>query len=689
MKATTFLFFIVATCIGANVLYAQSSFIPQNLGLSVNSTYDDINPLLSPDGKTLYFVRVNHPENTFGEEDSEDIWYTELQPDGAWSQAQRIMPLNIGRYNAIMSLSSDGNTALLNGVYNKKGNIWKKRGLSTSTRTESGWSTPQKLKVSKLSKRNRGLKSSGTMSADGKYLILSFSRSYNSKKTNLFVSEKKENGEWRKPKPIKALNSNASEDTPFLLADNKTMYFSSNYETGHYDIYRVTRMGDDWKRNWSAPVHLSDTVNSTGWEAYLKTNTTGSWAYFSSTNKSTGGADIFKVKLFEENPFVIVSGTIKHSINNRPLIGKAFTIFVDGKEADSLFVNSDSATYKVKLPLGKSYTMTAHTNHYKPLPEIIDITNVREFSNINKDLKARPLPFVRLTGRLLVANTGQTIPPNANARIFINGIRNDSAVIDKSNSTYTLNIDHGVVYKLQVKGNRFESTPQTLDLSKVDEYREIPFDLYAEEEHMALVTGKIIDKKTNKPIAAKIPMAVKVEGISSVYATIDTLTSIYELKLPLGKSYTISASAANYYPLYETIDVTFERGNVKIFKDLVIVPIEVGQSIRLNNIFFESAKAALKTESFPELDRVSEFLTNNPDIKIEIAGHTDNVGKADMNQKLSQARAKSVADYIISKGISRERIVAKGYGLSKPVASNATKVGKAQNRRVEFTILDK
>jgi OOP family OmpA-OmpF porin len=118
-------------------------------------------------------------------------------------------------------------------------------------------------------------------------------------------------------------------------------------------------------------------------------------------------------------------------------------------------------------------------------------------------------------------------------------------------------------------------------------------------------------------------------------------------------------------------------------------PIEVGQSIRLNNIFFETAKAVLKRESFPELDRVIDFLTQNSEIKIEIAGHTDNVGKVASNQKLSLARAKSVAAYLASKGIATDRIVSKGYGSSKPVAPNKTAAGKAQNRRVEFTILDK
>jgi outer membrane protein OmpA-like peptidoglycan-associated protein len=221
-----------------------------------------------------------------------------------------------------------------------------------------------------------------------------------------------------------------------------------------------------------------------------------------------------------------------------------------------------------------------------------------------------------------------------------------------------------------------------------EEYREVPLDLYVDRAKGAVVLGKIIDKKTGKPVDKSAHVSIKVEGMTTVWATIDSLAGTYDLKLPLGADYTISASAPNYYPLYETMSIAKENSDVKIFKDLIIVPIEVGQSIRLNNIFFEVNKSKLKPESFPELDRVVEFLKNNPAIKIEIGGHTDNVGKAGANMKLSEARAAAVAEYIVSKGLPKDHIVSKGYGMTKPVVPNKTKADKAKNRRVEFTILD-
>lgn len=668
---------------------AQSSFLPKNLGSQVNSTYDDINPVISPDGKTLFFVRVNHPENTYGAEDSEDIWVAQAATDSTWATATRVSNLNIARYNAVLSISADGKTILLNGVFNKKGNTWKKRGLSTSFRSAKNWLTPEPLKVKKLHKRNSGLKSSGSMSADGSTIVLSFAKAYNSKSSNLFVIEKSDGGKWGRPKKIKSLNTSFSEDAPFLSSDGKTLYFSSDRSgKDQFDIYKAKRMGTDWQ-DWATPQALSDTINSKGWESYFKTNKVGSWAYFSSTTKSIGKADIFKVKLFEENPFVIVYGTVVNGRTQKPLTGKKYSIVSNGNLIDSLKINFDSATYRARLPLNELYSISAQLTNFTSHPQLLDVKGVKEFTKREINLSLDPFPYVIVKGKLLVQDTGLPIPVYANTKIWINNLPGDSIKVDMLTATYEMKINHGSSYDLKVTADRYEAVPEKLDLTTVEEYEEITLDLYVAEEKMALITGKIIDKKTGKPVANVKNAKVIVEGFTSSVATIDTLQATYEVKLPFGNTYTISAAAHNYYPLYESVDTRQTQGDVKIYKDLIIVPIEVGQSIRLNNIFFDPAKATLKSESFVELDRVAEFFANNPEIKVEIAGHTDNVGTVPGNLKLSQNRAQTVADYIIKKGIPKNRIVAKGYGLGKPIVSNATKEGKAKNRRVEFTILDK
>ncbi|MGC4020840.1 MAG: OmpA family protein [Cyclobacteriaceae bacterium] len=681
-------FLLVVSVLSNHFLLAQSAFFPKNLGSSINSTYDDINPVITPDGKTLFFVRVNHPENSFGIEDSEDIWFANALSDSTWSSAKRVPYLNIARYNAVLSVSSNGKAILLNGVFNKRGTLWKKRGLSISLKQGKEWGIPEPLRVRKLEKRNGGLQSSGSMSADGQTIFLSFGKTYNTSRTDLYVIEKKGNGKWTKPKKIKALNSKANEDAPFLSPNGKTIYFSSNRNRGQYNIYKSNRTGSDWK-NWSSPQPLSDTINTNAWESYFRTTKNGGWAYFSSTNKSLGKADIYKVKLFEENPFVIVKGKILNAKNQAPLVQKNFAISANGKPIDSIKINFDSATYKAKLPLGKIYQLSALLTNFNPESQTLDVTKKKEFGRKNIDLLLDPIPFVIVRGKLLVQNTGLPLPTAANPRIFINNIQNDSIKIDAHAASYEMKINHGAVYDVKLAGDHFDALPRKLDLSKVNEFQEMTLDLYVAEETMATISGKIIDKKTGKPLVKSKSAKIIVEGLSNATATIDSLQSAYELKLPLGSQFSISASIPDYFPTYEKIDTRGEKSAVKIYKDLIVEPVEVGESIRLNNIFFDIGKTTLKSESFPELDRAVEFLESSPDIRVEVGGHTDNVGNASANQKLSQGRAQAVADYIVSKGISQERVVAKGYGLSKPVASNATQTGRSQNRRVEFTILGK
>lgn len=677
---------IIALALYANFATAQSSFIPQNLGPEINSPYDELNPVISSDAKTLFFTRVNHPENTYGAKDSEDIWVS-YWSDGTWSPAMRVPQLNIDRYNAVLSIFENGNAVLLHGIYNKKGNIWKKRGLSVSVKEGEAWGTPVKLRVRRLSKRNKGLKSSASMSADGNYLALSFSTVYNSDKTDLFLSQKK-NNKWRRPVRMRKLNTRFNEEAPFLSADNNTIYFASDRKgKNRFDIYKSTRSSTKGKA-WTKPVLLNDTINTTAWESYFKTNAKGSIAYFSSTRQPAGRADILKVKLFEENPFVVVSGKVLNAKSDRLLTGKQVTILANGVPADSVTFNSDSATYTIKLPLGKTHILSLQLADFTGAPDTVDVANVREFTTIEKDLKAIPLPYVLIKGKMLIKNTNEIIPSSAQPKIELNGVTADSAVVNLQEGSYELKVNYGGRHFLQVSADRFESLPEEVDLEAIDEYEVMIVDLEADAEKMALVTGYVIDKKTNKPLKALDKVKINVEGLKDVYASVDS-TGKYQLKLALGQSYTIHAAAPEYFPVYERIDVTSSKADVMIFKDLVIVPIEIGQSVRLNNIFFDTGKSRLTIESFAELDRVVDFLINNTEIKIEIGGHTDNVGKAATNQKLSQARAKTVGDYIFSKGISKDRIVTRGYGMTKPVASNNTEEGKYENRRVEFTILNK
>jgi outer membrane protein OmpA-like peptidoglycan-associated protein len=691
MKMKLFRLIFLMSLFSVPELFAQSSFLPKNLGENVNSAYAEINPVISPDGKTLYFNRVNHPENFYGEFDSQDIWMSSLQADGTWSPAVRLpQSINRMRHNAILAISNDG-SILVNGLYNDK-NQWRKRGLSWGKQVGAEeWDTSEDIEIIRYSKKNKGLASNAYMSPDHKVLLFSFCTRFDGKKNNLYVSTQKENLKWRNPKKIKKpISTRFRDEAPFISMDGNTLYFTSNRKSGKggYDVYSCTRL-DDTYRKWSEPKLLSDTINSEEYESYYKTNFKGSWAYFCSRKNSLGDVDIFKVKIFEENPFVLVSGRIMNKTKSVPLIGKSsYRIIVDGQAVDSVKVNPETAEYSFRLPLGKSYKLAGEVKNYNSIPESVNVSDVKEYTEMKRDLYVETYPYILLRGKLIVKNTSGPIPSSAMPKIVVDGVVVDTAEIHQD-GTYTLKVPFGKSYQMQVKADKYSPVVSTLDLTKIDTYEEMDLDLYVNkvEERIAVIKGKVIDNKTLKSISPAITFSIQVNGVDFP-AEISKDSAFYEIHLDLGKNYTINAHAPNYYPVFEPVNLLAETARLTLHRTLVLTPIEVGQTVKLNNIFFATAKTTLKPESFIELDKVVKFLKDNPAIKIEIGGHTDNVGNAASNLKLSAGRAAAVEKYLESKGIHKDRILSKGYGMTKPVSENKTKEGKAKNRRVEFKILD-
>jgi len=139
----------------------------------------------------------------------------------------------------------------------------------------------------------------------------------------------------------------------------------------------------------------------------------------------------------------------------------------------------------------------------------------------------------------------------------------------------------------------------------------------------------------------------------------------------------------------ENIELAAVTEYKEMNKDLLLMPILIGESIMLNNVFFEQGRPILKPQSFPELDRLVEIMKDNPTVKIELGGHTDNVGNKDALKALSESRVKAVNEYLISKGINKDRITGKGYGGTVPVVPNTNEANRQRNRRVEFKIVKK
>ncbi|HEY1039764.1 MAG TPA: OmpA family protein [Bacteroidia bacterium] len=206
---------------------------------------------------------------------------------------------------------------------------------------------------------------------------------------------------------------------------------------------------------------------------------------------------------------------------------------------------------------------------------------------------------------------------------------------------------------------------------------------------LTILKGTITDAFTQKPLETTIELVDNTKN--EVIATFksNSATGKYLVMLPSGKNYGIAVKAEGYLFHSENFDIPASSGYQEIIKDIQLKNIAVGSKIVLKNIFFDVAKATLRPESTNELERLVKLLNDVPTLKIEIGSHTDSDGSDDSNNKLSQARSESVVNYLISKGIAKERLQSKGYGETKPIAPNDTKENKQQNRRSEFEILSK
>lgn len=202
-----------------------------------------------------------------------------------------------------------------------------------------------------------------------------------------------------------------------------------------------------------------------------------------------------------------------------------------------------------------------------------------------------------------------------------------------------------------------------------------------------VLSGKIISKRTKFPISAIIEIVDK-EKNEVIYSEKSNLeTGMYEISLPAGKNYSISVKSDEYMFASDNIEVQKSVKFQRFVKNFELSPIEIGAAIVLKNVFFDSNASILRSESYAELNVLSQLLKNNSTIKVEISGHTDNKGSAFSNKKLSTERAIAVVNYLVNTGIDKNRIVSAGYGHDKPVADNKTPEGRQINRRVEAKII--
>ena len=209
-----------------------------------------------------------------------------------------------------------------------------------------------------------------------------------------------------------------------------------------------------------------------------------------------------------------------------------------------------------------------------------------------------------------------------------------------------------------------------------------------EEKSLTVFKGKILDAITKNSIAADIEITINSTGEVYTILKSNSSTGKFLLSLPAGKNYGISVAAEGYLFHSENFDLPKGDGFNLVNKDIELKNIKVGSNIALRNVFFNSGKWDIKSDSYAELDRLVALLSDITSLKIEISGHTDNIGSVSFNELLSQRRADAVVNYLVGQGVDKKRLSAKGYGQSKPVDSNNTAEGRALNRRTEFEIIE-
>lgn len=199
--------------------------------------------------------------------------------------------------------------------------------------------------------------------------------------------------------------------------------------------------------------------------------------------------------------------------------------------------------------------------------------------------------------------------------------------------------------------------------------------------------GKVLDAQTRKPIKAKVELTNIEKDSLEQTVTSDAYSGDYLLVVPMGYNYGLFASAEGY--LYKSLNFNTELEKLTSVDkfEILLEPLKKNSTAVLSNLFFETGKYTLDKNSKTELNKLATLIRQNI-LKVEISGHTDNVGTAKDNENLSAKRAESVCNYLISQGINKNLLVAKGFGASQPVGDNTTEEGRKNNRRIEIKILE-
>lgn len=371
----------------------NASYFKENMGQNINSIYNEICPVVSPDGKKLYFTRWKHPDN-FGKDKNQDIWSAKLKNDNLWGKAELFSrPINNEENNAVCGISLNGKTILLNNVYGKDGKMEK--GVSVSYLLRTGeFSFPKPLQI--INFKNKSEFSEYTLAPNGKVLLMTteMKDSYGGK--DIYVSFLRADDQWSEPKNIgMKVNTGESESTPFIAPDGVTMYFSSSGHIGYgsNDIFLTRRLDDSWL-NWSIPENLGPIINTPQWDGYFSVAAQGDYAYFSSVENSIGAEDIYRIKIPPKiKPLTLVQLVGKiYNDETKEVIEAKISIKSLGSQ-DSLNIDFDPyiGDFEFLWPTKYPFSMEIKSKGFITQFERFNFSKEGSYKSVNKNFNLLPL----------------------------------------------------------------------------------------------------------------------------------------------------------------------------------------------------------------------------------------------------------------------------------------------------------
>lgn len=404
----------------------------------INTMYNELNPVLSPDGKTLFFTIANHPSNVGGKRDPGDVWISTLQ-GATWSQPIHGGSLiNDRAYNAAAGLSPDGNELYLLSHYDSEGNTPKTQGISVSKKVSTGWARPRNISIPYFQNKSTFL--SGTLTKD--LLVFIFSaETYGTRGVDDLYVSLNENGKWTAPRNLGvSLNTQFQELSPSLSDDGQTLYFSSNGRKGYgsFDIYSANRLDDTWM-NWSEPVNVGSSINSEGRELFFRDYPALGLKLLTSTKNSDGYGD---VKFHLDNEPILIDPVISLNIpkpdtiyaaiddTTPAVVKKKNVVKVYGKVSNSktgepinsnlnfsapnthASAGSTGSGYSIEIPPSEIYHIKIEAPGYISVLEKLDITGY-ETQELEMNFSLQPVAVgttVNLKNVLFIQTKTELLP---------------------------------------------------------------------------------------------------------------------------------------------------------------------------------------------------------------------------------------------------------------------------------------